>query len=107
MKDGGTLKITTTAEKYNDKEMVCIQTKDTGRGIPQETFANIFNPFFTTKESGTGLGLSIARRIVEGHGGNIQVENNINQGVTVNIYLPLQKPADYNTKATTTQEDKN
>lgn len=97
MPNGGTIKITTCIEKFSDgREMVLIKAEDDGGGIPQETFANIFNPFFTTKDSGTGLGLSISRRIVESHNGKIHVENNINKGVTVYVYLPLQKPAEYN-----------
>ncbi len=105
MKDGGILKINTKTESHDNRKMVLIRTEDSGGGIPQETFANIFNPFFTTKESGTGLGLSISRRIVESHGGSIHVANNINQGVTVDVYLPLQNLADYNKKTTTVQEE--
>ena len=105
MKDGGILKINTKTVSHDNRKMVLIRTEDSGGGIPQETFANIFNPFFTTKESGTGLGLSISRRIVESHGGSIHVANNINQGVTVDVYLPLQNLADYNKKTTTVQEE--
>ena len=50
-----------------------VRIEDTGGGIPQEAFQNIFNPFFTTKSSGTGLGLSICRKIVESHGGTIHI----------------------------------
>lgn len=97
MPHGGIIKVTTRQKKYtDDRDMVLIKTEDTGGGIPQETFANIFNPFFTTKESGTGLGLSISRRIVESHNGKIHVENNVNKGVTVYVYLPLQKRLVYN-----------
>jgi len=99
MPNGGSLKIRTfqdDPEPQPANEMVSLCIEDSGGGIPQETFENIFNPFFTTKESGTGLGLSISRKIVESHGGSIHVHNNINKGVSVTVYLPLQKPVDYN-----------
>jgi len=80
-----------------EKEALTLCIEDTGGGIPPELFENIFNPFFTTKESGTGLGLSISRRIIEEHGGTLLINNNINKGVTVYVYLPLQKIGNYNT----------
>ncbi|CAI2718716.1 GAF domain-containing protein [Nitrospina watsonii] len=79
-----------------EKEAFTLCIEDTGGGIPQELFENIFNPFFTTKESGTGLGLSISRRIIEGHGGTLYINNNVNKGVTVYVYLPLQNIGNYN-----------
>ena len=96
MENGGQLKV----KCYNDEfagrqKMVTITFSDTGGGIPDEVFKNIFNPFFTTKVSGTGMGLSICRKIVEGHGGTIRVENVIGQGVKVILHLPLQKVSDY------------
>ncbi len=52
-----------------------ISVEDTGPGIPGEIRSKIFDPFFTTKPHGTGLGLSIVYRIMEAHGGRIDVEN--------------------------------
>ncbi len=72
-----------------------VRIEDTGGGIPEDVFKNIFNPFFTTKSSGTGLGLSICRKIIEGHGGTIHIVNNIGTGIIVIIHLPLQNSADY------------
>lgn len=79
-----------------EKEALTLCIEDTGGGIAPELFENIFNPFFTTKESGTGLGLPISRRIIEEHGGSLLINNNINKGVTVYVYLPLQNIGDYN-----------
>jgi signal transduction histidine kinase/putative methionine-R-sulfoxide reductase with GAF domain len=93
---GGMLKIQTYQEEYAQKQkMITVRVEDTGGGIAQEVFENIFNPFFTTKHSGTGLGLSICRKIIENHGGNIRVENQIGKGVTVYLHLPLQMGPDY------------
>jgi len=52
-----------------------ISVEDTGPGIPGEIRSKIFDPFFTTKPHGTGLGLSIVYRIMEAHGGRVDVEN--------------------------------
>jgi two-component system sensor histidine kinase HydH len=53
---------------------VYIEIRNSGPEIPAETRARIFEPFFTTKERGTGLGLAIARRVIESHGGAIQLQ---------------------------------
>lgn len=60
-------------EKDND---VLIEIQDSGKGVPQEHLAKIFEPLFTTKQKGTGLGLASCKSIVEQHGGNISVQNN-------------------------------
>jgi signal transduction histidine kinase len=52
-----------------------ISVEDAGPGIPGEIRSKIFDPFFTTKPHGTGLGLSIVYRIMEAHGGRVDVEN--------------------------------
>ena len=68
---------------------VVIDVADTGKGIPPEVQKRLFDPFFTTKEAGTGLGLPIAARIVEKHGGVIQVQTQPNRGTTFSIVLPI------------------
>ncbi|MCF6159034.1 MAG: HAMP domain-containing histidine kinase [wastewater metagenome] len=70
-----------------------IELTDTGCGIPEENITEIFNPFFTTKESGkgTGLGLSICRKIIQEHGGTIQVTSRVENGTSFTIKLPLAK----------------
>lgn len=67
------------------------RVKDNGRGISPEALPNIFRPFFTTKGQGTGLGLSLARRIVESHGGRIEVASALGQGTEFAVFLPLRK----------------
>jgi C4-dicarboxylate-specific signal transduction histidine kinase len=67
---------------------VCIGVEDSGPGIDQDNFNNIFNPFFTTKRHGMGLGLSICRSIVEAHGGKLTVANSNSKGAIVQIAIP-------------------
>jgi signal transduction histidine kinase len=65
---------------------------DSGRGIPPEHLPNIFRPFYTTKGNGTGLGLSLARRIVEEHGGRIDVVSSLGEGTRFVVILPIVRP---------------
>jgi len=72
-------------------QMVSIEIRDTGPGIPAKIRNKIFDPFFTTKEvgKGTGLGLSISFSIIEKHHGNIAVETRPGKGTAFTICLPL------------------
>lgn len=88
MPKGGTLRL--TARTGNGQLEVAIA--DTGSGIPPEHLDRIFEPYFTTKEGGTGLGLALAQRIVEAHGGSIEVDSHLGAGSTFRIRLPLQGP---------------
>jgi signal transduction histidine kinase len=64
---------------------------DNGPGIPEENIANIFDPFYTTKEpgKGTGLGLSVSFMIIEGFGGKMTVSSAIGEGTTMTLLLPI------------------
>ena len=77
---GGTVTISATAEEKS----VVFSISDTGRGIPEEYIARIFEPFFRVPEqgagTGAGLGLAIAKEIVEAHGGTVGVESREGQG---------------------------
>jgi PAS domain S-box-containing protein len=61
---------------------------DTGPGIPKEIRANLFRPFKTTKARGTGLGMATAKRLVELHGGHLQVTSPEGGGTTIAVHLP-------------------
>ena len=69
-----------------------IAVSDTGPGIAPEVRAKLFTPFVTTKSRGTGLGLSTVKRLVEAHGGEIQVDCPPDGGTTVVISLPVASP---------------
>jgi signal transduction histidine kinase len=72
--------------------MVRVDIGDNGHGIPQNIMSKIFDPFFTTKEvgQGTGLGLSIAYKIVQEHGGRIEVKSDVGMGTTFSVFLPVK-----------------
>jgi two-component system NtrC family sensor kinase len=74
-------------------EGVCASIRDTGCGIPNDIIGKIFDPFFTTKPvgDGTGLGLSICHKIVEEHGGTIDVSSEEGMGTTFFIRLPAKE----------------
>jgi two-component system sensor histidine kinase HydH len=91
MEHGGTLTIRTFPLEKKDGLYAAIAVSDTGGGIAPELVYNIFNPFFTTKETGTGLGLSIAQRIVSRHYGDIEINNELGKGITFTVTLPIAK----------------
>ena len=66
-----------------------ISFTDTGEGMAPEVLRRIFEPFYTTKEGGTGLGLAIAQKIIESHGGRIEVTSTPGKGTTFNVNLPV------------------
>jgi|GEM_PF-842628 len=86
LKTGGTIKLKVEVIPG----WVVVAIADTGIGISRERLKAIFDPFMTTKEDGTGLGLSVALRIVEEHGGRINVDSIENQGSTFSVMLPSE-----------------
>jgi signal transduction histidine kinase len=90
---GGELSVRTRFERAapqcGGRAAALVEITDRGGGIPPEIQAQIFNPFFTTKDGGTGLGLPITLRIVEEHGGTIEVQSRAGEGTTFRVLLPL------------------
>ncbi|RYD65550.1 MAG: sensor histidine kinase, partial [Verrucomicrobiaceae bacterium] len=72
-----------------DGAYMVLRIRDHGHGIPSERLPFIFNPFFTTKPSGLGMGLSICRRIIENHGGRIEVSEVDGEGACFSLWLPI------------------
>lgn len=76
----------------NDSGELIIDVVDQGCGMDEETIQSIFQPFYSSKGSrGTGLGLSTTKKIVEEHGGRIQVTSSMGEGSTFSIILPMGK----------------
>jgi signal transduction histidine kinase len=93
MEDGrGNITLTTRREG----EGVAVDVADTGKGITKDVLPKIFDPFFSTKEvgKGTGLGLSVSYKIVQQHGGRIDVESTPGAGTRFTVWLPFQPPAE-------------
>jgi two-component system, NtrC family, sensor kinase len=91
MPAGGTLRIATRADASDAAcPRVALVVEDSGKGIAPEIRERIFEPFFTTKDdwSNVGLGLSVSYRIVEEHGGRIDVKSEPGHGATFTVWLP-------------------
>ncbi len=97
MPDGGILSVSVDPlhSPEDDRWFVDISVSDTGIGIAQENVQHIFEPFFSTKactcqpeDSGTGLGLSLVLRIIEAHGGHVQVDTQPGKGTVMRVRLP-------------------
>jgi nitrogen fixation/metabolism regulation signal transduction histidine kinase len=79
--------ITLLTETQDGEIRLCVE--DNGAGFPESVLSRAFEPYMTTKAKGTGLGLAIVKKIVEEHGGRIDIENNVNGGARISIVLPL------------------
>ncbi|MGA8903912.1 MAG: PAS domain S-box protein [Candidatus Bathyarchaeia archaeon] len=86
MPKGGELTITSAKAG----EILEIQFSDTGEGIRDDAMRNLWKPLKTTKSKGMGLGLAICKRIVEAHGGSIEVKSTLGKGSTFTIRLPIK-----------------
>lgn len=74
---------------YTKNNEIHILLTDTGSGIPEEDWDHIFTPFHTTKKTGMGLGLSISQRIINSHGGYIEIVNSTEEGTQLKVIMPL------------------
>ncbi|MBW1896557.1 MAG: hypothetical protein JRI47_05825 [Deltaproteobacteria bacterium] len=83
----GSLLISSRSEDAQCK----VDVSDTGSGIAPENLAYIFKPFFSTKSDGTGLDLAVLKRIVEVHGGKVEVQSKLDEGTTFSLVFPLER----------------
>ena len=98
MKEKGTLFVRVHSLSKNGSSYVKVEVEDTGKGIDPENLHNIFNPFYSTKESRLGLGLPIVNRIITSHRGQIEVNNHPGKGVNFIITLPARAGIEKKTK---------
>lgn len=87
MEQGGAL--TVTARMGEKEGTVQIVVQDSGSGIAAENLDRIMDPYFTTKPQGSGLGLAMVHKIMEEHGGGVQVTSRLGEGTTVTLTLPV------------------
>lgn len=88
MPHGGELTILASARQNG----IRLELIDTGKGMSPEVLGRAFKPFYSTRNGGTGLGLPTTRRIIEAHGGTIQVQSELGRGTKFTIDLPLADP---------------
>lgn len=94
MPQGGELSLTISRE--DDTQVV--QVRDTGEGIPRDKLDQIFEPYYSTKETGIGLGLAVTRKLIEEHHGKITVQSQVGQGTTFMVRLP-EEPSRFESSA--------
>jgi signal transduction histidine kinase len=98
MPEGGALHIAVTP----NGSRLQFSFQDTGYGIAADPIEQIFEPYFSTKETGIGLGLPITKKLIEDHGGTIKVTSVLEQGTTFVVSLPreaIQKSEDADTNS--------
>ncbi len=80
-----------------DEENVAVHLIDNGIGMDEDTKKKLYDPFFTTKEvgEGTGLGMSIVFKIIDKHGGHIEVNSELGKGTEFILFLPVRQPSEF------------
>jgi signal transduction histidine kinase len=91
MRERGILSLRINSFSKNGSPYIKVEVEDTGKGIDPESLHNIFNPFFSSKESSLGLGLPIVHKIITSHRGQIEVDNHPGKGVNFIITLPASE----------------
>ncbi|MBI5482737.1 MAG: PAS domain-containing protein [Deltaproteobacteria bacterium] len=88
MPSGGLIRVTLSVERGGAAATAVLRVTDHGKGVPPDLRERIFEPFFSTKTHGTGLGLAMVQRIVQDHGGTVEVVGDGAEGATFEVRLP-------------------
>jgi signal transduction histidine kinase len=94
MSEGGQLTVRVRAAHKDGTDGLAVDIIDTGEGMDTQVRSRALDPFFTTRPSGTGLGLAIVDRIVDAHGGHLEIDSRTGEGTTVTVFLPHGSPSD-------------
>lgn len=89
MSNGGFLHVAVRTHERGGRKGLAVVVRDTGEGMNTEIRVKAKTPFFTTRPSGTGLGLAIVDRIMEAHGGKMELDSKSGSGTTVTLFFPL------------------
>ncbi len=89
MPEGGNLALAVRRVNDAGADLIQVSVRDTGHGMTVEDIRSAFEPYFSTKDTGLGLGLALTRKIVEDHGGTIELESAPGRGTTARIQIPL------------------
>jgi signal transduction histidine kinase len=90
MRDGGTLMVRARLQR----NAVSIEVADSGPGIEKSVRAQLFEPFFTTREKGSGLGLAVVSQTVADNGGHLELESEEGRGTVFKVVLPARAGSD-------------
>jgi PAS domain S-box-containing protein len=96
MPEGGTFSVKLENVEISDSSIPTLKQgkyvkatiRDTGEGIPEKIIEQVFDPYFTTKQTGNGLGLSTVYSIIQKHNGFIEINSKVKKGTTITIFLP-------------------
>jgi two-component system, LuxR family, sensor kinase FixL len=86
--DPAEIKVICTRSEINGQPAIQVAFRDNGPGLNEEQRQRMFEPFYTTKTKGTGLGMAISKRIVEAHGGRIEIGSGTQTGTEIVVILP-------------------
>ncbi len=88
--EGGELRIGAGVVSHGGARKLEVWVADTGTGIDPESLPHIFEPFFSTKPEGSGIGLALVHRVVQDHGGDVEVRSEPGAGTTFTLRVPLR-----------------
>jgi PAS domain S-box-containing protein len=88
MANGGEVLVNVFRKSDDQRGGILITIKDHGCGISEDQLKKLGEPFYSTKERGTGLGFMVSKKIIESYDGTLEVTSKVNEGTTIEIFLP-------------------